>query len=189
MTQMPLGEACSLWQSGQDVGSSLIRAGARVLTGVPHYVQASYIAAHEEKAKERPDALAAARTLLDAVAGADQRDAAGWARVASLPAGDFAGRGLKSEAEKDAQIESVIDSGTIRMPLWGLSLDRAVTEQYGGRFLFEVIGPFPAVPAWLASGVVPEEAELITGGDYAVVDVERAEGRTTARLRWTNALA
>ena len=177
-----------MWQGGRDSGSSLIRGAARVLTGVPHYVAASYIADQEEAARRRPDALAAARTLLGAVAAANRLDADGWAGYASLPSGGFAGRGLRSEAEKDAQIEAVLDSEMLQMPLWGLSLDRAVTEQYGGRFLFEVIGPFPAVPAWLASGVIPEEAELISGGVYVVDEVERSDDRTTARLRWSAAL-
>jgi hypothetical protein len=144
---MPLGEACALWQGGRDVGSSLIRGAARVLTGVPHYVQASYIAAQEEASRNRPDALSAAHALLAGIAAADQLDADGWAGIASLAPTGFAGRGLRSEAEKDDQIEAVLDSGLIRMPLWGLSLDRAVTEQYGGRFLLEDVGPFPAVPA------------------------------------------
>lgn len=95
---------------------------------------------------------------------------------------------MRSEAEKDDQIEAVLDSGSIRMPLWGLSLDRAVTEQYGGRFLFEVVGAFPVVPAWLESGVVPEEAELITGGEYEVHGVERRNGLTVASLRWDHPL-
>jgi len=185
---MPLGEACALWQGGRDVGSSLIRGAARVLTGVPHYVQASYITAQEEAARGRPDALAAAGALLTGVAGANRLDADGWARVASLPPTGFAGRGLRSEAEKDDQIEAVLSSGSIRMPLWGLSLDRAVTQQYGGRFLFEVVGPFPAVPAWLASGAVPQEAELITGGRYVIETIDRSASLTTARLRWERAI-
>lgn len=98
---MPLGEACALWQGGRDVGSSLIRGAARVLTGVPHYVQASYITAQEEAARDRPDALAAAQALLAGVAAAESLDADVWARVASLPPTGFAGRELGSEAEKD----------------------------------------------------------------------------------------
>jgi hypothetical protein len=183
---MPLGEACTLWQGGRDVGSSLIRGAARVLTGVPHYVEASYITAQEDAARDRPDALAAASALLAGVAVADMHDADGLARVASLAPTGFAGRGLKSEAEKDEQIEAVLDSGSIRMPLRGLSLDRAITEQYGGRFLFEVIGPFPAVPAWLESGAVPEESELITGGIYTVRATGKQGPRTTVQLAWSS---
>jgi hypothetical protein len=186
---MPLGETCKLWQGDRDLGSSLIRGAARVLTGVPHYVEASCITAQEQAARDRPDALAASRALLAGVAVADRHDADGWARVASLAPTGFDGRGLKSEAEKDEQIEAVLDSGSIRMPLWGLSLNRAITAQYGGRFLFEVVGPLPAVPAWLASSVVPQEAEVNTGGTFSVDRIERFDSRTTATLRRTSAMS
>jgi hypothetical protein len=36
--------------------------------------------------------------------------------------------------------------------------------------------------------VVPEEAELITGGEYTVDAVDRVCSHTTARLRWSQAL-
>ena len=46
-------------------------------------------------------------------------------------------------------------------------------------FIFEIAGAFPAVAAWVHSGVLPEEQELICGGEYTVVDtVAGAEGWT-----------
>jgi len=70
------------------------------------------------------------------------------------------------------------------MPLWGISLDRAVTENYGTRFLLEICEAFPAVPAWMTSKVKADERELITGGRYEVLSVDRSEAATHARIRW-----
>jgi hypothetical protein len=74
------------------------------------------------------------------------------------------------------------------MPLWGLSLSRAITDQYGGRFLLQVVGPFPAVPAWLASGVKDEEQELISGGRCRVVQVTPGQTVTHVSLEWVEHL-
>ena len=183
-----LAAACAMWQSGMEDGSSLIRGAARVLTGVPHYVTTDFITGYEDRARQDPAALAAAKTLLAGVAHARPQDADAWAAAGSLPPGGFAGRGLKPMPGKDEQIEQRLDSGEFPMPLWGLSLDRAVTAFYGTRFLLEVVGDFPAVPAWLASGIKDDEAELIAGGRYTVESIDRDGDRTHARLRWTGAL-
>lgn len=189
MSNSNLKDACARWQSGRDGGSSLLRAAARVLTGTPHYVEASFIAEHDAAAAADPSSLADAGALLEELANADPRSAEAWCEVADLPSAGFAGRGLKSSHEKDDQIEAKLDAGEIRMPLWGLSLDRAVTTQYGGRFLFEMSGPFPAVAAWKESGIKDDEKELISGGVYRVVDVDRSEhGLTVAKLEWSGPL-
>ncbi len=137
-----------------DIGSSLIRGAARVLTGVPHYVQASYITAQEEAARNRPDALAAARAMLAGFARADRLDRRRMGPSCFARARPFRPPGVCGpRRRRTTRSRRCSTQGSSRMPLWGLSLDRAVTEQYGGRFLFEVVGPFPALPAWLESGV------------------------------------
>ncbi|WP_448638650.1 hypothetical protein [Geodermatophilus sp. URMC 63] len=73
------------------------------------------------------------------------------------------------------------------MPLWGVSLSPGVADSFGTRFLFELVGPFPAVPAWMASGVKTEEQELVTGGRYQVLSQEQRGETTHARLRWIGA--
>jgi hypothetical protein len=73
------------------------------------------------------------------------------------------------------------------MPLWGVSLDPTVARGFGTRFILEIVGPFPALPAWVASGVKAAEQELITGGEYRVLSVEEVGGTTHARLQWIGA--
>lgn len=62
-----LNEACEVWQSGRDVGSSPLRAAARILTGVPHYFRAEFIDALDRSVTDDEQALSRARTLLTAV--------------------------------------------------------------------------------------------------------------------------
>jgi len=176
-----------MWQGGRNVGSSLIRGAARALTGIPHYFRADFIRAYEQKAQKTPQALAAATTLLRSVNGAERLDADGRNAMTGSPARGFAGRGLEANPEKDDQILRVLERGRITMPLWGVSLDRKVAEKFGTRFVLEVVGDFPAVPAWHASGIKDDEQELITGGDYRVLSLTEDGGTTHARLEWIGA--
>lgn len=182
-----LQQACEFWQSGQ-ANSSLLRGAARALTGVPHYFEAEFITNLEEQARNDATALERARTLMDALELSDALDATGWATESSVVVQNFAGRGLAAKGSTDRQIEDRLDSGRIDMPLWGVTLDRKVTEEFGSRFLLEIVGPFPAVVAWMESGIKSEEQELITGGCYEVAEVGRTDSTTHAKLRWMGAL-
>ncbi|MGY1690358.1 hypothetical protein [Geodermatophilus sp. SYSU D01105] len=182
-----LAAACALWQGGQNVGSSPIRGAARVLTGVRHYFRAEFITGYEEKARASRELLEAGVHLLRAVNAAPHMDANGWNAQVALPFLGFAGRGIKSKPDEDPQIERQLRTGQIEMPLWGVSLDRAVADSFGTRFLFELVGPFPAVPAWVASGVKAFEQELVTGGRYRVLSQEQCGETTHVRLRWMGA--
>jgi hypothetical protein len=181
-----LTEACALWQGGQDVGSSLVRGAARVLTGIEHYFDADFITGQEQAARAKPDALRAAVALLRGVNAAERLDAIGWNEVAGLSGPAYIGRGIAAKPQDD-QIVKQLTYGWLTMPLWGVSLSREVAESFGTRFLFEIVGQFPAVPAWLASGIKDDEQELITGGKYRVLKV-REDGETThVRLQWIGA--
>lgn len=177
-----LGTACELWQSNRDGGSSRLRGAARVRTGIPHYFRADFITAQEEGARRSPPALRAGITLLRAVNAADRLDADGWNAATGLPARGFAGRGLKSKPQDD-QILAQLARGQITMPLWGVSLDRDQARGFGTRFLLESVGEFPAVPAWVASGMKDAEQELITGGRYRVLSMTEDGGTTQVRLQ------
>ncbi|MBN1093324.1 hypothetical protein JKP75_12600 [Blastococcus sp. TML/M2B] len=187
VTADDLAAACTLWQGGQNVGSSPVRAAARVLSGVRHYFHADFITAYEEKARTTPEVLAAGVALLRAVNAAQPQDADGWPARVGLPAGGFAGRGISSKPAEDPQIEKRLATGRIEMPLWGVSLSPDVAAGFGTRFLFELVGAFPAVPAWVHSGIKDEEQELITGGQYRVLSQEERDGTTHVRLRWIGA--
>ena len=51
--------------------------------------------------------------------------------------------------------------------------------------IIAIAGAFPAVAAWVHSGHLPEEQELICGGEYTVVDTVVGEmGVTTVRLEY-----
>ncbi|MGY1592269.1 hypothetical protein ACI79D_09870 [Geodermatophilus sp. SYSU D00708] len=182
-----LAAACALWQGGQNVGSSPIRGAARVLTGVRHYFRAGFITGYEKEARASRELLEAGVRLLRAVNAAPHRDADGWNTEVGLPLRGFAGRGITSKPDEDPQIERQLRTGRIEMPLWGVSLNREVADSFGTRFLFELVGPFPAVPAWVVSGVKAEERELVTGGQYKVVSQEQRGGTTHVRLRWIGA--
>lgn len=164
------------------VGSSLLRGAARVLTGVPHY-----FSEYEENARANPDALSYGQSLLDALAASLPLDADAWSTCAGLAPRGFAGRGLKAKPTEAPQILATLKSGEITMPLWGLSLDRSVAQSYGSHFLFEVVGPFPAIASWTYSGIKPEEQELIAGGRYDVIDMTGDEDATHVQLRWAAA--
>jgi len=182
-----LGEACELWQGGRDVGSSLGRGAAGALTGIDHYFHAQYIAEHTARARRSRPALEAAIALLRGVNTADRQDADGWCAATGLPTSGFAGRGLAEKPHEDPQILRTLGHGQITMPLWGVSLDRSVAEGYGTRFLFEIVGEFPAVPAWVASGIKSDEQELVTGGRYRVLSMEDVGSTTHVRLEWMGA--
>lgn len=74
------------------------------------------------------------------------------------------------------------------MPLWGLSLDRDMALSFGSRYVFEIDGEFPAVPAWMFSGIKSEERELITGGRYDVTHLDEVDGGVTVGLRFVEAI-
>jgi hypothetical protein len=182
-----LAEACTLWQGGRDVGSSPVRAAARVLSGVDHYFRAGFITDYDRQARTTPEVLAAGVALLRAVNEAPHRDADAWCAEVGLPRSGFAGRGIKSKPAEDPQIEKRLVTGQIEMPLWGVSLSPDVAAGFGTRFLFELVGDFPAVPAWAHSGIKDEEQELVTGGRYRVLSQEERDGTTHVRLRWFGA--
>jgi hypothetical protein len=122
-----------------------------------HYFSAGFITDHEVAARAQREALDAGTALLHAVNAAPHLDADGWNAWVGLPLRSFAGRGIAEKPDEDPQIERQLRTGQIEMPLWGVSLDRAVADSFGTRFLFKLVGPFPAVPAWVASGVKGEE--------------------------------
>lgn len=182
-----LRDACAAWQGGRDGGSSPIRAAARVLTGTAHYFTADFITDYERAAAQHPVTMARARVLLEALGCAARHDASTWAQSGGVSS-TWVGRGIASGVQ-DPQIVQTLDTGRIQMPLWGLSLDQDVALSFGSRFLFEVIGIFPAVPAWLSSGIKADERELITGGTYAVEALhEDDSGTTHVRLRFVDAI-
>jgi hypothetical protein len=117
-----LRDACTLWQGGQNVGSSPVRGAARVLSGVRHYFRADFITRYDRQARTTPEVLAAGVALLRAVNAAPHRNADAWCAEVGLPIGGFAGRGISSKPAEDPQIEARLRSGQIEMPLWGVSL-------------------------------------------------------------------
>jgi len=166
-----LRDACEVWQSGRDGGSTPIRAAARLLTRTDHYFRADFISDAEEKARCDERALARAGALLDELANRPIESAGRWAAALSVDS-EWVGRGIRGGPQDD-QILSTLESGVLEMPLWGMSVDRAVAHSFGTGFLFQIRGPFSAIPAAVSSGVKAEERELITGGRYAVDDVSR----------------
>ncbi|HWV50320.1 MAG TPA: hypothetical protein VN035_12775 [Microbacterium sp.] len=178
-----LREACAAWQDGRDGGSSPLRAAARVLTETPHYFDADFITDYERTAAADRRTMSRARTLLDTLSDSPVMDAGAWGERTNFASG-WAGRGVKS-GDQDAQISAKLASGSLLMPLWGLSLDRGVALSFGTAFLFEVVGPFPAIPAWVATGIKSDERELITGGRYSVETTrEDSSGTTVVTLQF-----
>ena len=115
-------------------------------------------------------------------------DAAGWGHRVAVNS-DWVGRGIVS-GKQDAQILAALQTGWIAMPLWGASLDRTVAESFGSRFVFELEGYFPAVPAWVYSGIKPEEQELVCGGRYVVASLEEISAeQTLVRLHFDSTIA
>lgn len=162
-----LQDACAVWQGGMEGGSSPIRAAARNLTGVSHYFKADFITRYEDDARANERTTARARVLMDALAASPLRTAAEWSEALGVGSG-WVGRGIK-KGPQDPQILESLATGELTMPLWGASFDPEVARSYGGRFTFVMTGPFPAVPAWLHSGSVAHELELICGGRYQIV--------------------
>lgn len=178
-----LREACVAWQDGRDGGSSPLRAAARVLTATPHYFKADFISRYEREASVDRRTMSRAKVLLDALSAAPSWDAAGWGESTGYDS-SWAGRGIRN-GEQDAQISAALETGSLTMPLWGLSLDPDVALSFGTRFLFEMLGPFPAVPAWIASGIKSDERELVAGGRYSVERTsEDPAGTTIVQLRF-----
>lgn len=169
-----LKDACAIWQGGMEGGSSPIRAAARNLTGVSHYFKADFITKYEEEARANGRTKARARVLLEALAASPVRTPAEWAATLGVDS-DWVGRGIK-KGPQDPQILESLASGELTMPLWGASFDPAVAQSYGDRFVFIVHGSFPAIPAWLHSGIVAEELELICGGRYEIVEPLSLDG-------------
>lgn len=181
MTDDGLKDACEFWQGGRD-HSSLIRAAARVRTRTPHYFSAPFISDHETAARGDETAIRRATTLMDALASTPFRDPAQWSEMLGVGDG-WIGRGIHS-GDQDDQIIASLKTGRLRMPLWGASLDEQVARSFGTRFLFELVGSFPAIPAWLHSGSKSEERELIVGGVYAVESIEQVGDTTEVHLRF-----
>lgn len=188
-----LAAACRAWQGGRDIGSTPLRGAARVLTGVPHYFQADFITKQEDNARVNPDVMRAADVLLSAVADAPHRTGNEWNAVTGLHQRGFVGRGLEPKPEFDDQILEALATDRLVMPLWGVSLNWYAAWWFGTggrflkpRFLFEIEGPFPAVPAWMHSGEKADQEELICGGEYAVRGFVHHEGPlTTVTLAYT----
>lgn len=165
---MDLQDACVAWQGGMSGGSSPIRAAARNLTGIRHYFRADFIDKYEEDARRDEPTTQRARTLLDALAASPLRTPAEWAEELNTGS-SWVGRGIK-KGTQDQQILQSLATGEITMPLWGASFDPDIARHYGDRFTFIVHGPFPAIPAWIHSGIVAEELELICGGRYEIIE-------------------
>jgi hypothetical protein len=180
-----LADACAAWQGGRDKGSSPIRAAARVLTTTTHYFQADFIWRYEREAEADHATMTRAKVLLDALERADRRSALGWSTSFGIEA-DWAGRGIAS-GPQDQQILETLRTGTLTMPLWGTSVDREVAESFGTRFIFELVGEFPAIPAWEYTGLKKDERELIVGGRYTIEDMcEIRMGTTLVLLRYVS---
>lgn len=127
-----IAEACAFWQMSRD-NSSLLRAGARAETGIPHYFQADFIDAIDAAARAQPLARKYASTLLRAVNASTACTANGWCAEVGLPATGFAGRGLAPKPKADEQIQAILTGErAITMPLWGVSLNPAIAQSYGG---------------------------------------------------------
>ena len=186
-----IADACTVWQSGRDGGSSALRGGARVLTGIPHYFDAPYIREKTRAAADDPDIRARARLLLDAVTAAPARTARDWYERCGLDGQPFAGRGIerKNSHGEDEQILLSLERGWLQMPLWGFSLDQGVAEDYGKAseglmsFMFELTGPCRGIAAWQSSGIKADQREIIASGVYAVTDLQQRESTWWVQLK------
>ena len=185
----PLAQACRTWQSDRDGGSTPLRGAARVLTKVPHYFSADFISDQETKAVHNLQARRSAELLLAAVNESPLRTADEWNADVKLNPRGFAGRGLAPKAPYDDQILVALGTGRLAMPLLGVSLNRFAAWWFGTvgkhsrpRFMFEIVGAFRALPAWVVSGEKADEEELICGGEYGVLDIhdeQNSYGTTT----------
>ncbi|QXG76721.1 hypothetical protein KUM42_03990 [Modestobacter sp. L9-4] len=86
------------------------------------------------------------------------------------------------------QVPRQLSRGSTTMPLRGVSLDPGIATSFGTRFPLEIVGDFPAVPAWVASGFKACEQELIAGGEYRLLSVDEVGGTTHARLQCIGAI-
>jgi len=159
-----------------------------VVTGTRHYFDAPFIDKLERRARADTELRRHASTLLAELAESPHRTASQWAAHLQIPS-DWVGRGIRSEAQDD-QIVAAIKTETLLMPLWGASLDKAIAEGFGSRFIFELRGTFPAIPAWAHSEIKREEYELIVGGRYSIDEViDTRPGSTRVLLRFENCIA
>lgn len=177
MSNDALAAACSAWQQHRDA-SSLIRAAARVIAGVPHYFQADFIAELEERARRDHAALVHASTLMTSLVKGSLRTVEEWRAETGVGGGGQASRGIAAKPADsgiDAEIERAVTKpgATLNMPLWGFSLSEDVARGFGDRFLFRLQGRFSALPAWLHSGLKDAEQEMIGGGGYRVLGTRR----------------
>lgn len=180
-------EACMLWQSGRDEGSSPLRAAARIVTETRHYFEAPFIDEFERQARESDKLQTLAKVLLADLANAPRRTARQWGESLGIDA-FWAGRGT-SGGTHAPQIRASIKTGQIAMPLWGVSLSETVAAGYGEQFTFEILGAFPAIIASQHSALKTEELELITGGRYAVERTrETEEGGLITSLRYVDSV-
>jgi hypothetical protein len=92
-----LADACRGWQGGRDLGSTPLRAAARVLTGRQHYFEAAFITDQEQKARSNPPALEVAAVLLQSVNQAPQRTARGMEPRARAAGGTVRRTGVGTE--------------------------------------------------------------------------------------------
>ena len=181
MSTDALAEACTAWQEHRDA-SSLIRAAARVISGVPHYFQADFITHLEQQARGDHGALVHASTLMTTLAKAAPRTVEEWRTQTGVDGSGCAARGIAAKPAAsgiDAEIERAVTrpGATLNMPLWGFSLSEDVARTFGDRFLFRLQGRFSALPAWVHSGRKDGELEMIGGGGYRVLGT-RTEGDT-----------
>jgi len=115
-----LRDACEVWQSGRDGGSTPIRAAARLPTRTEHYFRADFIIDAEQKARGDERTLARAGALLDELANRPIEGAARWAAALSVDS-EWVGQGIRGGPQDD-QILSALESGVLEMPLWGMSV-------------------------------------------------------------------
>ena len=123
-----------------------------------------------------------ARTLLTALASSPKRNPTCWAAKLRI-CSHWVGRGIKSETQDD-QIIAALETKQLSMPLWGASLHKKVADGYGTRFIFELHGPLPAIPAWKNSGIKHEERELILGGRYSIINDDKGSECRRISLRF-----
>lgn len=177
-TATTLADACRTWQSGRNGGSTPIRGGARLLTGIPHYFDADFIDQIDANASQDKETLTHAQVLLTAIEHAPKRTVDEWRSHLHLAGDSPAMRGIASKEGQDHiddAIERLVTSqnAIIAMPLWGFSLNPAVALGYGSRFVFRLRGSFNAVPAWTHSGDRHDELEMIGSGNYRILETHQ----------------
>ena len=174
-----LADACAVWQSCRDGGSTPIRAAARVLSDVPHYFSAKYITDLDAKARRDLPSLTRALVILDAVASAQPRVIDEWRRLLGVDGSGCASRGIKAKSDADSQIEALVSQpgAILKMPLWGFSLSENVARTYGDRFLFRLSGAFSAMPFAISRTRVSSDAFATTSFTRPRASASRASKR------------